>query len=154
MNAITKSNDYINCSQSPLLVFKPGVRPFSWNCSTKSVCTYLSTYLYLYKLTHVSHFLSGKYSLYARDKGPINPTISYHTSKLQFKGGFLFQAKKRVWQLITGIESGFHSGLFWCSLTEKQWSRPIRLTGNAYLVVWKVGVTRTYMNNKFMLCYL
>ena len=42
-----------------------------------------------------------------QDKGPINPTISYCISKLRFEGGFLFQAKKRVWRLTTDIKSGF-----------------------------------------------
>ena len=134
-----------------------GTRLISWNCFTKSVCVYLPIYLstyptYLpifvcpYKLIHMSKFLSGKRSLYTWDKSPINPAISYCASKLRFEGGFLFQAKKRVWRLTTDIKSGFHSGLFWCSLNEKQQSKPVRLTGNAYLIVWKVGMTRTYVN--------
>ena len=100
--------------------------PGYWNCFTKSVCvrvcmsvctcvcvcvylaTYLPNFVCPYKLTHVNN-LSGKYSLYTWDKGPKNPTISFCTSKLQFKGGFLFQAKKQVWQLTTDIESAFHS---------------------------------------------
>ena len=74
-------------------------------------CVCVPTYLCLSVQT--DKFLSGKYSLYIRDKGPINPTT------LVSFGMFLFQAKKRVWPLATDIESGFHSGLFWCSPTEK-----------------------------------
>ena len=40
-----------------------------------------------YKLTHMSNFLSGKYSLYTWNEGPINPTISFYTNKLWFKRG-------------------------------------------------------------------
>jgi len=58
------------------------------------VPTYLPIFVCPYKLTHVSSFLSGKYSLYTRDKGPINPTISYCTSKLWFEGGFLIPSQK------------------------------------------------------------
>ena len=38
------------------------------------------------------------------------------------------------------------SQLFRRSTTEKQRIRPHGHPGNAYLVVWKVGVTRTYVN--------
>ena len=34
--------------------------------------------------------------------------------------GFLFRAKKQLWRLDKYIESDFHSGLFWCSSTEKK----------------------------------
>ena len=41
----------------------------------------------------------------------------------------------------------------WCNgvvdyhfTTEKHWIRPVWLTGNAYLIVWKVSMTRTYAN--------
>jgi len=41
---------------------------------------YLSLFVDLHKLTHMSNFSSGKFSLYTRDKGPINPTTSYCTT--------------------------------------------------------------------------
>ena len=86
--------------------------PSFLNCFKKSVCVYLPIFVCSYRLTCVNNFLSGKYCLYTRDKGPINPIISYCTSKFRFKGGFLFQAKKQVWWLTTDIKSGFHCGFF------------------------------------------
>jgi len=47
---------------------------------------------------------------------------------------------------ITLIHTGFPSGVFCCFTTEKQHGRPLRLPGNAYLIVLKVGVTCTYVN--------
>jgi len=41
-------------------------------------------------------------------------------------------------------ESGFHSGLFWHSTTEKHQSGPVRLPGNAYLVDRIVHVIHIY----------
>jgi len=55
---------------------------------------------------------------------------------------FLFQ----VCQLATKIKPGFPSKLFWHFTTEKHQSGPVGLLVNAYLVVWKVGVTHTYAN--------
>jgi len=33
---------------------------------------------------------------------------------------------------------------FWCSTTEIHRDRPLRLEGDAYLIISKAGVTRTY----------
>jgi len=62
----------------------------------------------------------------------INPTISYCASKLQFEGGFPFQAQKWVWQLTKDIESGFNSRLSGV-LPEKQRTKHFRLTGSKYI---------------------
>jgi len=60
--------------------------------------------------------------------------------------GFFFELKNQVWQLATDFEFGFSSQLFWFYTTEKHQSGTVRLTGNAYLVIWKVGMTHTYVN--------
>jgi len=52
-----------------------------------------------------------------------------------------------VKQLSTDFEAGSPSQLLRHSTTEKQQrTRPHGHPGNAYLVVWKVGVTCTYAN--------
>ena len=45
-------------------------------------------------------------------------------------------------------QSGFPSGLFWHFTIEKHRSGPVWLLGNAYLVVWNVGMTHAYANEK------
>ena len=47
----------------------------------------------------------------------------------------------RVERLFTDSETGFPSCVYCCFTTENHRSRPVRLTGNAYLIIWKVGVT-------------
>jgi len=46
----------------------------------------------------------------------------------------------------TDFKAGFPSQLFRHSTTEKQCTRPHGHPGNAYLIVWKVGVTHTCRN--------
>jgi len=84
------------------------------------VCIY---FIWLYKLTHVSK--------------------SICVSELWLEGGFLFWGCGNLPQ---SFESGFSDGFFWCSITEKHQSEPVRLPRSAYFVILKVDMTRIYPN--------
>jgi len=81
-----------------------------------------------YKLINVSNFSSGKYSLYTRDKGPINPTAL-------FEGGFFSKLKSGCGDSPQTSSLDFIMGFSDVFQLKKQRIRPIRLTGNAYLVI-------------------
>jgi len=95
----------------------------TWFEKCVSVPIYLCLFVHSYIATHVSKFL-----------------VCIHKIKV----GFFFESKNQVWQLTTDFVSGFPSWLFWQYTTEKHWSVLIRLTGNAYFIIWKVGLTCTY----------
>ena len=65
---------------------------------------------------------------------------------LGLKVSFYSKPKSRCGDSPQTSGFGFHSGFFWHSTTETHQSWPVRLTGNAYLIVWKVGVTSTFIN--------
>ena len=79
-------------------------------------------------------------------KAKTKPILHSRTGKLCLKGVFLSPIKNQVQRPSTDFEAGFPSQLFRHSTTEKQCTRPHGHPGNAYLIVWKVGVTRTYVN--------
>ena len=147
VKAVREWRTFVSCKS----FFKSAACLVLWNCFTKSVCVCVPTYLpilaCLYKLTHMSIFLSGKYSPYTRNKGPKNPTICFCTSKHLARRWVSFPSQKRKWTLTTDIKFDFHSGLFWCSKTEKHRSRPVRLTGNMYFIIWKAMLMWTKMKS-------
>jgi len=59
---------------------------------------------------------------------------------------FSFPIENRVQQPSTDFEASFPSRLFRRFTTEKQRTTPHGHPGNAYLIIWKVGVTCTYAN--------
>ena len=103
------------------------------------VCTYLPFFVRPYKLTHVNNFLSGKYSLYKQDI-----TLQYATAPVSFssKVSFFSKSKSGCGDLPQTSSLAFivsFSGVLQLKDTNG-------LTENAYLVVWKVGMTHIYVN--------
>jgi len=86
----------------------------------------------------LTFFITTVWSLSTVKLGLIKPVFHLFTGKLLPEDWFLFWVENHAESLSTDFEPGFPSRVYCCLTTEKHQSRPVRLTGNAYLV-WKVG---------------
>ena len=92
----------------------------------------------------MSKTLFAKNSLYAINKGHIEPVLNFWAGKLLFKMAITCWCKIRVKQVYQDAVKTFPNGLYRCQIVEKQHSWPSRLPGIMNSFELKRGHACTY----------